>query len=455
MKHPNIILCMCDQLRWCETGCYGHPSIRTPHIDRLAGNGVRFETAVSNTPLCMPARSTVLAGQYSRTCTGRLTNTNWSLADGGGVMPSWPESGRTVLPQATLPECLQGQGYRTMAIGKWHIEAWPDKIGFDHYVIPANQHAYTAQRFCEDGGPVFSPDGFSVNYERQRVEEFLNAQQGEEQPFFLYYNISPPHMPLADAPERYTRMYNRGDVVVRPNVDLSRPIENQHKRFLTYLWDYRYYRDHLPYTENLPDEFDLLDLHAMYMGLTSWVDDMLGAVMAELTRCGLAEETIVVFTSDHGDNLGSHGLMGKGSLNEESIRVPMVFAGPGIKTATVSQQIVGLVDLAPTLLELAGAQAPAHMQGRSLAASLCGKEDGESPPVFIETEAHGIAVRTLDSLLALPWATPRHLGSRPHQFYQLKGDPYELQNRSEPLAPEADRLEKLLRDYDKNTPWLS
>ena len=163
------------------------------------------------------------------------------------------------------------------------------------------------------GRPVFSPPGYSVDYELARVQQLIRDQPNAAQPLFLYYNISPPHMPLADAPEKYTRMYSRDDVVVRGNVDLSQPIANQLDKFLTYLWDYRFYRDDLPYTRSLPwDGFDLVDLTAMYMGLTTWVDDTVAGLVAALDEAGLADDTLIVFTSDHGDNLGSFGRMGKG-----------------------------------------------------------------------------------------------------------------------------------------------
>ncbi len=466
---PNIVFCMCDELRWSELGCYGHPHIRTPHIDGLASEGVRFDVGISNAPICMPARSVVLSGQHARTCCGITTNSGWpggaSFGDAG--FPQWPTGPRVHLPDTTLPELLRDAGYATAAVGKWHIEAWPDRIGFDHYVIPAHHHAHSAQWFCEDGGPLFSPDGYSVDYELARVGQYFQqrADDDGDQPFFLYYNISPPHMPLADAPERYTRMYGRDDVVVRGNVDLDRPIANQTQRFLTYLWDYRYYRDKLPYTLSLPREgFDIVDLTAMYMGLVTWVDDTVGGMLAALDAAGLAENTIVVFTADHGENIGSWGQMGKGMWRDESARVPMMARGPGVRTNAVTRQIGSLVDWAPTLLDLAGAAPPAHMHGQSLAPVLRGeRETLDRNYAIIESAQQGVGIRTPTITCGIPWdggsaqEPNRPIKSAISELFDMEADPYSLHN----LVDDAGRRDEIasfaatIRTFDANTPWLA
>ena len=456
-KRPNIVFCMCDQLRWTEVGCYGHPTIRTPAIDSLAARGVRFETAVSTNPICMPSRSSLLSGQYSRTCNGALANNDRELVQGGFVMAPWPASGRPTHPETTLPESLRAAGYRTAAIGKWHLEPWPQDIGFDYSLIPAVQHAHTGQVYSENGGPPVGAPGYNVDFEADKVREFLAGQRDATEPFFLYYNISPPHMPLADAPDHYTRMYSRDDVVVRPNVNLSKPIKNWREECLTYLWDHRYYTHHFPYAETMPRaDFDLLDLHAMYMGLTTWVDDTVARLLQTLRDQGLDENTIVIFTSDHGDNLGSHGLMSKGTFNDESIRVPLVVAGPGMMRGQVCPQVTSLLDLAPTMLELAGAKPPEHMQGRSVAPVLRG-EAAPSPDAraFIESEWHGIAIRTASHLVTIPWREKRVVADAPSSVFDLRADPFELNNLAGHEDDEARALTNELRIWNSNTQWMS
>lgn len=454
---PNVIFCMCDELRWCELACYGHPHMRTPHIDRLAERGVRFEVGVSNSPVCMAARSMVVSGQHTRSACGHLGNRAWKPKEGGWVMPQWPTPGRPQLTQQTVPERFREAGYSTAAIGKWHIESWPHDVGFDHYVIPAHQHANTAQWFCEDGGPVFAAPGYAVDYEADRVAGHLDQREADGQPFYLYYNISPPHMPLADAPEKYLSMYSRGQVVLRDNVDLNRPLPNQTHQFLTYLWDYRYYRDRLPYASSLPRPgFDLIDLTAMYMGLTTWVDDTVGRLVAALDERNMTENTVVVFTSDHGDNLGSHGLMGKANLLEESYRVPMMAAGPTVRGGQVSGQVASLADWAPTLASLAGLEKPEHWHGQDLSPILRGDRDTlDQNRAFIETEGYGCAVRSPTHLLGIPWAadSPHELDPQPHVFHDLRADPYQLDNLAAARTSPVCDLETSLRDWDAATTW--
>lgn len=461
---------MCDELRWCELGCYGHPRIRTPHLDRFAAEGVRFDVGITNAPVCLPARSVVLSGQHARTCCGMTTNAGYPGAADLSIagFPQWPTGPRVHLPDPTLPELLREAGYATAAVGKWHIEAWPDRVGFDHYIIPAHHHAHTAQWFCEDGGPVFSPPGYSVDYELGRVRDYLEQRaqpSGDERPFFLYYNISPPHMPLADAPRRYTRMYGRDDVVLRRNVDPAHVLPHQTRRFLTYLWDYRYYRDKLPYTQTLPtDDFDLIDLTALYMGLVTWVDDTVGAMLRQLEQTGLAKDTIVVFCSDHGDNLGSWGQLDKGLWRDESARVPMMARGPGLVSGLVTPQVGSLVDWAPTLLEFAGVDRPDHFQGQSLAPVLRGRRPTlDRNHTFIEAPSQGVAVRTPTFVCGLPWnggnerTRHRPIAPQPCELFDMARDPFSMNNlvSDENSRGQAVRFGEWVREFDASTPWIA
>ena len=167
---------------------------------------------------------------------------------------------------------------------------------------------------------------------------------------------------MSDAPEKYTTMYRPEEIPIRPNVDLSKRLSDQDHWFKVYRWDYRYYNFHLPYTEELPEDFTLQRVIAEYYGMTTWVDDAVGRMLAALDANGLAEDTIVVFTSDHGDYLGSHGRVQKGDLHEESVRIPLIVRWPaGLESRVACQQVAALVDLAPTLLGLAGAETPSHM----------------------------------------------------------------------------------------------
>jgi arylsulfatase A-like enzyme len=458
MPHPNIVLCMCDQLRAFEIGCYGNPVIHTPNLDRLAAEGVRFETAVTTFPVCMAARSVTLSGQYNRTCTGGVGNVASSQGEGRVYFPQYPFAGRRHLKDGTLPEILHSLGYHTAAIGKWHIHTWPHEIGFDQYVIPRMNHAHTGQSFSENGGPEFVPDGYSVDYECARVEAFLAEQASADQPFFLFYNISPPHCPMSDAPEKYTRMYSPDEIPIRPNVDLSKRLPDQDHWFKVYRWDYRYYNFHLPYTEELPEDYTLQRVIAEYYGMTTWMDDAVGRMLAALDANGLAEDTIVVFTSDHGDYLGSHGRVQKGDLHEESVRIPLIVRWPvELKPKVPSRQVAALVDMAPTLLGLVGVEMPSHMHGQSLATVLRGEQATLADDyAFIET-GRGAGIRTPTHLYSLPFVVSgRQLAQTPDMFFDLSTDPYQMHNLVETReqVEVAQDLDRRLREWDARTPWM-
>jgi len=455
-KRPNIILCICDQLRCFETGCYGNPVIWTPNVDRVAREGVRFEHAVTNYPVCMAARSVLLSGQYNRTCTGGVSNVNFPTWKGDCSMPEYPFPGRPHLRDETLPEALRAVGYHTAVIGKWHIHSWPHDIGFEDFVIPRVHHCHSGQSFTRNGGPEFVPSEWSVDFEAAEVERFIEACRGSDAPFFLYYSISPPHCPVADAPKRYRTMYAPEDVPIRPNVDLTKPLGNEDYWFKVYRYDFRHYNLRLPYTEELPEGYDLRHLIAEYYGMTTWMDDAVGRMLAALDRSGLAEDTIVVFTSDHGDNLGSLGLVQKGGPNEESIRIPLLVRYPrGLTPRVVPQDVASLVDVAPTLLDLAGAETPHHMHGQSLVHALRGDRVERSHAV-IET-GNGAAVRSPTHLYFAPYRPDeRVLTDAPTQLHDLAEDPYELTNLAGAGAQEAtaQELGGLLAGWDRATPWM-
>ncbi len=453
---PNVVVVMCDQLRAFEVGCYGNPVIRTPNIDRLAAEGVRFTHAVSNNPVCMSARSCLLSGQYSRTCQGFLGNYSETDADGNVSLPEYPEQERRFLLDPSLPEQLKAIGYETTLIGKWHVQPAPPQVGFDYSLYPRVHHRHSGQTFIENHGEGEVVEGFSVDYEARAVRDYLDSVAGDGKPFFLYYSISPPHMPLDDAPEEYLHMYSPDEVPIRDNVrqaDGQLPFDENW--FKIYLWDFLYYQEHLEHTEHLPEGFTLRHLIARYYGLTSWVDDQIGKLLQGLSANGLAQDTIVLFLSDHGDNLGSHGLFNKGRLIEESIRIPMVWWGPSRLAPQVRDgEVASIIDVMPTILDLAGGHTPATVQGRSLSAAL--HDEGDGPDhAFIETTGGEIGLRTPGHLCGLQLDEDRRtIRKRGGCLYDLETDPCEMTNLmatgEEPDV--AAVLGNRLRDWHETTP---
>jgi len=448
-ERPNIVLCTADQLRPFELAAYGGNFLQTPGLDRLAERGTVWQTAVSNYPVCLPARSILMSGQHNRTATGGCANIMYQGRNGDVPMPEYPFDGRPHLQERTLPECLRDRGYDNFAIGKWHIHAWPDDIGFDHYVIPRVHHTHTGQLYTRDGGPEFSPPGYSLDFEVAEAQRLFDARRGEARPFFLYLNLSPPHCPVADMPEEFIRLYDPDDVPIRPNVDMTGIDWEYWSR--VYRWDYKYYSLRLPYTRRLPPGYSIRHLMAEYLGVVTWLDRALGEVVAGLEVAGLMDNTLFVFTSDHGDNLGSHGLVQKGTMNEESIRIPFVAAGPGVSQGRrVDEGVLSLVDLMPTLLEYAGAGVPAHCQGRSACPELCGAPGSSDRMAFVETR-DGCGLRTARHTVFHERGEDGSLSEIATMLFDNRADPYQLDNLSERTT--LPDLDAILRRCDTDIPW--
>ncbi len=453
-RRPNVVVCMTDMLRAQTIGCYGDLVVRTPHIDRLAAEGMRFDIAVTNNPLCTPARSCLLSGQYSRTCSGRTNNTD----------ALWPPAGRPVFLAPTLAERFREAGYDTALIGKWHIDADPALSGFDHTLLPNIIHRHYGQKYREDGGPAFTVPEFAPEFEIRRIDAFL--RQRRDRPFFLFHSISQPHMPLGpgNCPESYLRLYDRRTVPLRPNVFRDGQMAHDREWFVVYTNpDYWYrkwcLREPPRPTDTVPDDYDLRDLTAQYYSLVTCADDQVGALMKSLEGAGLADDTIVVFLSDHGDNLGSHGCFNKQLLIEESIRIPFMVRWPGrIRPGVDGAHVAQLIDVMPTVLEMCGLPPASGVQGRSLAPVLDGRAGcAGSDRAFIECSSGLIGVRTPDHLYGMRVdRETRAITDERYQFFDLRSDPYELRNLAG-MPEQADVAEELrasLAAWHASTPWM-
>ena len=412
-RPPNILLVVCDEMRWCDVGAYGSPQRRrgggplTPAIDRLADGGCVIEHAVSNAPVCLPARSVVLSGQHARTCCGHLGNSqlDYESTHGrrGWLFDPYAPPGRYAFPDATLPELLRdGGGYHTRVVGKWHVDAWPHHVGFDDYCIARTHHANSGQLYTRNGGPEFAPPAWGPDFEVDECAGFLRSPAAADRPWFLHLNLGPPHMPLADMPRRYLDLIDPDSFELRGNVPAGLDLRDHEDQILAYLWDYRYYLNRLPHACELPPGLDLKKLTAMYLGAIGWVDDVLARLLDALHAGGFADDMLICFTSDHGDMLGSHDMFGKASLYQEAHRIPMIFSGSGVEPGRRADDGVGaLVDLCPTFLRAAGLEVPGHVEGRDLGDALAGR--GPLPGhAVVEAGKEGTAVRTADFVYGLP-----------------------------------------------------
>jgi arylsulfatase A-like enzyme len=456
-RKPNVVIINIDQLRAFTTGCYGDEIVQTPHIDGLASGGLRFEHGISNNPVCVPARSILLSGQYSRTCTGALGNAAWRVSD----------KTRRRLRDKTIAEAFREMGYLTGAIGKWHMDPDPHVVGFDYSCLPRGIGHKAA--LVENGGEIEGRIGFQEDHLIVKARDFVF--QHKDRPFFLYYNILPPHMPIFDIPFQYNRMYDRDTVPMRANVwNKEGELAYDREFFHVYLWqnNVRISQDK-PITSELPDGFDLRDITALYYGATTWADAIVGEIVKSLQENQLLGDTLIVLTADHGDNLGSHHLFNKDRHYEESIRIPMIFSHPGcVRAGQVNRvQQAQIVDIFPTLIDYCAGEIPSSVQGTSLAPILKGESDTAGDNLaFVETAYHQIAVRTPSHKVA--FQTPYSKIEEPIvgdlnegniwevHFYDLDQDPLEQNNLAETHKddPIFRDLANRLLDWNKTTPWL-
>ena len=270
-------------------------------------------------------------------------------------------------------------------------------------------------------------------------------------------------MPLGDMPERILSMYDEGETVLRSNVaSEGAELPYDDEWFKIYLWDYVYYHYQDPHTLTLPDGFNLRTLTALYYGACTWVDEQVGRVVAALERNGQDRETVIMFTADHGDNLGSHGLWNKGKLLEESVRIPFIASFPeslskerGLPAGgtVCADQVASSVDVMPTVLDACGLSGaiPHDLHGQSLLTGLQGGEPRRRW-AFVETGGHEIGIRTPSQLLGM------RLGDEegaPGLFYDIQADPFQMSNMTGRGGEIEAELRAELRSWDERTPWLT
>ena len=361
---PNVLLIMSDDLN-NMLGCYVDPLAQTPHIDKLAARGVRFDRAYCSFPLCGPSRNSMLTGLYPNS-TGILNN--------GQIFR------QTIPKQVSLPQAFRQAGYFAGRIGKLYHYNVPNSIGTNGHDDPGSWELElnpAGVDRLEEHPKIFSltPGSFGGTlswYASPKRDEHhtdgLMAQDAEwvlercakqkDRPFFLAVGFFRPHTPYV-SPQEYFELYPEKEMPVVEGVkedqaDIPRPA----------LASYKKEQDKL--TDDLRRQ-----CRQAYLASISFMDAQVGKVVAALDRLGLADNTIIVFTSDHGYHMGEHGLWQKQSLFEESSRVPLLIVTPKSPQAgSVAKSPVSHVDLFPTLIELCGIKAPDNLQGQSLAAML-------------------------------------------------------------------------------------
>lgn len=436
----NVLFVVCDDL-CCGVGAYGDPTAKSPHIDGLAERGVRFERAYCQFPLCNPSRASMLSGRRPATTAVRDNARHF----------------REAIPDAvTLPQAFRTAGWRVERVGKLYHYGVPKGIGTDGMDDPPSWDAVfnpkgrdvadeplifslkpgefggTVSWLAADGTDAEQTDGIAAARAIERLEAFAK----EKQPFFLAVGFYRPHTPYV-APKPWFAQHPL-DTVHLPAV----PADHD-ARVPAAAIGSRKKEQH-----RLVGDLGREALQA-YRASVSFVDAQVGIVLAALEQLGLADDTVVVVTSDHGYHLGEHGLWQKQSLFEESARVPLVIAAPGGRAAAVARQAVELIDLAPTLCELCGVPQPAGFEGRSLAPLVTG--DAATAAAFPDRPAFTEVARGVrgTSVRSGRWRyTLWNGGAAGRQLYDHETDPQELVNLAEQPdhADTVRRLETLLRE---------
>jgi len=464
-NRPNILWICTDSQRYDTLGVYGNPHVHTPNLDRLAGQGVLFNHCTVQNPVCAPSRGAMLTGRYPRTT--RLRQNGQSI----------PED------EVLITRLMSDAGYVCGLSGKLHISACHpvacrgterrindgyDEFHWSHHPTPswptAEYNHWLRERGAEwtrtphpDSQRVFlgmSAELHQTTWCARKAIDFMEANAAFDSPWLFSVNPFDPHDSF-DPPEEYLRPYvDRLDEIPLPNYHEgeldSKPLFQQIDHRGAYNNPQNY-----PYPEM--NERDHRLVRAAYWAMCDLIDAQVGRMLAVLEKTGQLANTIVVFTSDHGELLGDHGIYLKGSyFYEPSIRVPLIVSWPGhIASDVRSDALVELVDLAPTLLDLVGLPHPPGMQARSLRSLLVGQADVHTHREDVYSESY-YSLR--DHKDPRPYATMvrtrRHKlvamhGMEPGELYDLQVDPDETRNLWNEPEYRAVKLEMFQRLCDR------
>lgn len=471
-QRPNLLIITADGMRYDALRCNGNPRITSPRLDALADQGTRCERAYCSQPICMPCRSSIM--------TGRFPSAHGVWQNGIPLTDS-PE---------LLTRLLSQHGYRTACVGKTHFTPWlpsliPDETahrrehpgehdyyGFEHIrvVDHSDEDPYfdwVARHFPEyeqlaRNPTLDKPEGVRIAWKSTLPKEATKSryiadhtiaalrEQPCDQPFVLWSSFLDPHHPYNPS-QPFCDLYDEVEFPAPPsNEGPGTDLPRQYHEWVERL------AEHWGHTDTAQRRYQ--HVRRMYQGKVNQVDHEIGRVLDALEQRGGADNTVIVFLSDHGTMLGDFGLMQVGEYSQEPlVHVPMIWRGPGINTEAASNSLVSAVDVMPTLLDFAGIESPLGVQGQSLRSMLCGKPDGDVPQrsgLLIENrwgQNPPASFRTLvtDRYKLSIYATEENEG----ELYDLRNDPQEMTNlfnRPEAAAIQARLTDQMLRECLRN-----
>lgn len=430
-QRPNVLFLFTDDQRFDTIQALGNKQIKTPHIDRLVENGVSFKNAYimggTSMAVCTPSRAALFSGR-----------TLWNLECQG----MWDFA--ISKESTTLAEAFRNRGYSTFATGK-------NDPGFgknDHFMRSFTEGAnlyYRGGHRAQDRTPLFKyPSGglqskremipptgkFNADWFADACVGFLNGRKGIEKPFFAYVSFMTPHDPL-NCPQKFLDMYDPKDIKLPANYLPKHPFDA----------GVHHIRDEKLLKRPLTESIIRAQL-AKYYALMTHTDAQIGRILDALDASGHADKTIVVFASDNGLALGSHGLTGKQNLYEHSVRVPLVLSGPGVPKGQTREQLCYLYDIYPTLCDLSGIAIPETVQYSSLQPVLSRPDHRHRDHLYFSFMSWQRSVRD-DQYKLIEYAVD---GKRRTQLFDLKRDPEEVRNLSQQahMKPVLHKMRKLL-----------
>lgn len=432
MDRPNILLIHADQHRYDCVGAHGHPFLKTPNLDRLAREGVDFSHAFTPHPVCSPARACLMTGA-------------WTTTHGCATIPG-TETFRSADPALpVLTRLLADGGYRVGQVGKFHAEVAgaPTDHGAEAFVPYLDYKAWRAAQglppqprangWFGETDPHIEPEQSALAWQADHVLRLLETFAGDgERPFFVRWDPPEPHLPNV-VPEPYASLYPPGDIPPWPSFPDSLAGKPDAQRRTRMRWG----------TEGWTWE-DWQPIVARYLGEVTLLDAQIGRLLDALDRWGRAENTLVVYTCDHGDLCGAHGMMDKHyCMYDDILRVPLLLRWPGalpagaVCDAFVSQEL----DVARTLVEAAGVAAPPSFAGKSLRAAATGADPEPRRDIFAQYMGSREGLYSLRMLRDRRWKYVFHPAGR-DELYDLETDPDELTNLADAPA-HADTLQRM------------
>lgn len=419
MKQPHILLVTTDQQRYDATSVTGPSFLRTPHFHQLCDQGVHFSRAYADCPLCVPSRTTIMTGQPAY---------RHGLTYNG-------KTGEVIDRETSLPTRLSALGYQTAAIGKMHFEPQRLRHGFQEMILPDDYYREMASSGNElqpmrhglgqnelTPGMATVPEGKTLtSWIAERCVDYIHYRRDPELPFFLWCSFSKPHPPL-DPPEPYYSMYR--------NCEIPDPVQGDWSQTEKLPLAMRSFWERLGKDRLSPEV--IREARAAYYGLITQIDFNLGRILGSLQAADILRDTLILYTSDHGEFLGDHQGCAKTFFNEASARVPFVLRLPPNWNhdhfGKTNDQLVTLADIYPTLLAAAGAERPTEQSGSNLLEAL----EKDQP-----TGSHVLSIAgTSDDPIHLAitdghWKYCYYPEGAVEHLFNLEEDPQETQNRVE------------------------